>query len=211
MLRMESETLVVWGVGTFRTFRVYWALHELELSFSKRTVRTRTSDMDDANFLEVSPGKKIPALEHGGLVLSESGAIVSYLYDRFAVRPTPAAQRAQITRWSLFSLMELDATSLYVLRRHRDLPEIYGEAPAAVASGAEYFQRQAAVVADALGDGRPFIAGAHFSQADIHLVTCCDWARLYELSLPDTLTRYHEKQRSRPAYRAAIGSNRPEG
>ena len=34
----------------------------------------------------------------------------------------------------------LDATSLYIIRRHRDLEDVYGAAPEAVSSAAEYFR-----------------------------------------------------------------------
>ena len=37
--------------------------------------------------------------------------------------------------------MEIDATTLYVLRRHEALPAIYGEAPTANAAARGYFDR----------------------------------------------------------------------
>ena len=40
-----------------------------------------------------------------------------------------------------FICMELDATSLYVLRRHWSLPEIYGDSPVANKASEEYFNR----------------------------------------------------------------------
>ena len=76
----DDGRLHVWGCGTPRTLRVYWALRELELDFVAHPVRTRTSDMDAGDFLAVSPGRKIPGLSHGGFTLVESGAIVDYLY-----------------------------------------------------------------------------------------------------------------------------------
>ena len=102
---------------------------------------------------------------------------------------------------------ELDATALYVMRRHRGLPQIYGEAPVANAAAAAYFERQIGVVADAMGDGRPFVAGDVFSKADICLGSCCDWALLYELELPPVVMAYLERLRARPAYGAAWQAN----
>lgn len=198
----------VWGAGTPRTLRVYWTLHEFAVSYEKVAIRTRTADMDRADFLAVSPGRKIPALEHGELTLTESGAIVAYLFERFGAVTASPAQRAAIDRWSYFALTELDATSLYVVRRHRDLWKIYGEAPAAVAAAIAYFERQATVVDRILADGRQNIAGDRLSAADIHLTTCCDWASLCGVELPDTLARYAARQRERPAYRAAQRANR---
>lgn len=210
---MKDPSIRVWGAGTPRTLRVYWALHEFAAPYENVSIRTRTSDMDREDFLSVSPGQKIPALEHGELTLTESGAIVAYLFERFGPAATfSIAERAAIDRWSYFALTELDATSLYVIRRHQGLPEIYGEAPAAVAAAIAYFERQVAVVdralADKLADEREHIVGTTLSATDIHLTTCCDWASLCSLELPTTLARYASQQRERPAYRAAERANR---
>lgn len=207
---MSVPEIVIWGTGTPRTMRAYWALHELDVPFSRRAIRTRTSDMDAPAFLAVSPGRKIPAFECGDLRFTESGAIVSYLFDRFQREAGDPETRARIAHWSFFVLTEIDATALYVMRRHRDLPKLYGEAPAAVTAAKEYFARQAEVVSTVLEDGREFLCGDAMSAADIHLGTSCDWAVLYELALPDTLRAYQQRHQARPAYRAARRSNDPK-
>ena len=78
-----APTFHVWGIGTARTMRVYWALHELGLDYVSHPVRARTADMDDPAFLRVSPGRKIPAFRDGELSLTESGAITDYLFEQF--------------------------------------------------------------------------------------------------------------------------------
>ncbi|MEM7542456.1 MAG: glutathione S-transferase family protein [Pseudomonadota bacterium] len=206
-----ADPITVWGTGTPRTLRVYWALEELSITYQSIVIRTRTEDMDRADFLAVSPGKKIPAIEHQQMKLSESGAIVSFLYAKFAGASGDTHFEAEVARWTHFTLMELDATALYVMRRHRDLPNIYGAAPAAVTCGAEYFDRQALVVSQALADGRQFVAGDVFSPADIHLNTCCAWALAYELTLPEILAEYHQRISARSAFKAALEANKPSG
>ena len=67
-------------------------------------------------------------LEDGGLVLCESGAIVTYLAETYGngrLIPAGGAERAKYFEWVSFISMELDATALYVLRRHEALPEVY--------------------------------------------------------------------------------------
>lgn len=207
---MSDAPPTVWGAGTARTLRVYWALHEFAVPFERRVVRTRTADMDNPAFLAVSPGRKIPAFTHGDLALTESGAIAAYVFERFgdaAGRDT--ALRAEVNRWSFFVLTELDATALYVLRRHVGLPDIYGEAPAAVDAAAGYFARQAEVLAERLADGRETLVPGLFTEADIHLVTCCEWAGHCGLALPSALARYRDRLVTRPAYAAALASNDP--
>lgn len=105
--------------------------------------------------------------------------------------------------------MELDATALYVIRRHRDLASVYGAAPVAVDATKAYFKRQITVVDEVLADDRDFLAGDALSAADIHLVTCCDWAVHYALELPSAVAAYHARHRQRPAYTAAFTVNYP--
>ena len=77
----EQNDIVVWGCNTPRTFRVYWALHYLGVDYEARPIKPRTNDMEQSDFLEISPGKKIPAFEHGPLRLVECAVafIVSLL------------------------------------------------------------------------------------------------------------------------------------
>ena len=74
--------------------------------------------------------------------------------------------------WVSYISMELDATSLYVLRRHLDLAEVYGEAPVAVASARKYFERMICRAARPFIDGRTYLLGEQFTAADILLVSC---------------------------------------
>lgn len=196
----NEEKIVVWGSGTPRTFRVLWALHELGAAYDLQRIKTRTADMDSDEFMAVSPGKKIPALQHGSTTLVESGAIVFHLYNHFSLEEHTDRQVSEILKWSFFALMELDATALYVMRRHRDLPNIYGDAPAAVSASGEYFDRQSMVVADALSDGREFLVGHSLTAADIFMVSCCGWAIAYGLTLPAALANYYAKLSQRDGY-----------
>ena len=203
---MDRSGLIVWGIGTPRTLRVHWALHELGLSYETQPVITRTPMMEESEFLAVSPGKKIPALQHGDVTLTESAAIVRYLFDAFSGQSWTLVERATIDRLTFFALMEIDATALYVLRRHEGLPEIYGEAPAAVAGAYAYADRQFDVLAKMLGDNL-FGAGNRFSVADIHLGTVLDWAAALNIQVADNLVRYRERLHERDAYQTARKAN----
>tara|TARA_R110002096_G_scaffold181497_2_gene359154 strand:- start:797 stop:1420 length:624 start_codon:yes stop_codon:yes gene_type:complete len=203
---MTQQEIEVFGIGTPRTLRVHWALRELQLDYTTRPIKPRTPQMDAADFLAVSPGKKIPALRHGSLVLTESGAITRFLMDHYAARKWSASERARIDRLTFFVLMGIDATALYVIRRHEGLPAIYGEAPGAVAAAYAYADRQFAVLADLIGRQRHAI-GEQFSEADIHAGSVLDWALALKIDLPANLTEYHERLRARPAYVAARDAN----
>ena len=89
-----AQSVVIWGAGTPRTMRVYWALHEVDASYEHHAIRTRTPDMEQPAFLAVSPGRKIPALQHGDVTITESGAITRYLMDTFGHARWTTVERA---------------------------------------------------------------------------------------------------------------------
>jgi len=206
---------ILWGIGSGRAFRVHWTLQELGLDYETKLVRTRTSAMETPEFQKISPRKKIPVFEDGNLKLFESCAISTYLArtygnEKMALLPSDPSERARCDEWCYFIAMELDATSLYVIRRHGDLSDLYGESPVAVKCAGEYFARQIAVPEAELADGRPFLLGDHLTVADIVLTPCINWAVRYDQPLPDRMLAYRNRMAARPAYEAAFAICYPD-
>ena len=209
---MEGEnTLEVWGVGTTRTLRVHWMLHELGIDYETHRIQSRTGETQTAGYLALNPKGKIPTLVDGDLVLSESAAIMQHLRRTRPVLPyddyqASDAGRAAYDEWLSFILMELDATSLYVVRRHKDLPAIYGEAPNAVASSCEYFSKMLRAVEDRI-TGREYLWGSCFSELDIHMTISLLWAAVVGIEVLPLFGDYQARMTERPAYRAAYDHN----
>lgn len=207
-------SLILWGAGTSRTIRPLWALHELGLEYQHRPILPRTGETKTPEFTALSARQKIPLLQDGDLTITESAAIVTYLSDAYGVAanrlvPQETKDRARCLEWCFFVISELDATSLYVMRRHGDLRHIYGEAPQANEAAAAYFQQQMRAVDRALADGRPFILGDGFSAADIILATCLTWAVRYGVPIGAVAEAYGARVTARPAYLKAAASNAP--
>jgi len=204
--------LILWGVGTSRTIRPHWALHELGLQYETRPILPRTGETQTAEFTELNARQKVPVLQDGDLVLTESAAIVTYLSDAYgqpgnSLFPADARGRARCLEWCFFVISELDATSLYVMRRHGDLSHIYGEAPSANDAAATYFQKQMRSVGRALGEGGEYILGDRFTAADLLLSTCVTWAVRYRVPVGDRVMSYNKRVTARPAYARALASN----
>jgi glutathione S-transferase len=104
-------------------------------------------------------------------------------------------------------MTELDAHTLYIMRKHIDLSEIYGEAPTAVQAAREGFEKQVRVAEQRLASGGPFILGKGFSGADILLTTCLTSANNRKVPLGDVLREYMHRTTSREAYRLAYAAN----
>jgi glutathione S-transferase len=208
-----SSGLILWGVTTSRTLRAHWALAELDLPYKRRPIRPRTGETKTEEFTRLTARQKVPVLQDNDLVLTESAAIVVYLSDRYGsaqnrLFPADPKERAVCLEWNFFVISELDATSLYVIRRHEALKHIYGHAPVANEAAAEYFAAQMRSVDRALGDGRRFIGGDRFSSADILLSTCLSWATDYGVPISQAAQDYNARVTARPSYARAIDQNR---
>src|SRR5438876_9576677 len=139
-----SPNLILWGVGTSRTVRAHWAMHELGLAYETRAIGPRTGETKTAEYTALNPRQKIPLLQDGDFRIGESAAIVAYLSRTYsttekALIPESQREYAAWLEWCFFIVTELDSTSLYVMRRHRAdaLGHIYGVAPDVVAQAGQ--------------------------------------------------------------------------
>jgi len=214
MTEEPRRRLVLWGVGTSRTLRAHWSLHELGLDYKSRPILPRSGETKTQEYTRLNPRQKIPLLQDGDFKIAESPAIAAYLSNTYgtpetALIPSDPREQASWLEWCFYVATELDATSLYVMRRHGDLKHIYGEAPVALESAASYFATQLRHAEQALQDGRPFLVGERFTTADILLTTCLTWAVSYRVPVTAACLAYMERIISRPAYHASVAANRP--
>tara|TARA_B000000609_G_scaffold44941_1_gene32607 strand:- start:54 stop:689 length:636 start_codon:yes stop_codon:yes gene_type:complete len=208
-----SKNRILWGVGTSRTIRAHWALIELNLSYKTEIIRTRTTDTETAAFKSVNPRQKIPVLQDGTLTMGESAAIVTYLAEGYSTEqvsliPDNPKARAKYFEWMSFICMELDATSLYVLRRHWSLPEIYGDSPVANKASEEYFNRMITAADKLKNPKQKYLLETGFSGVDILMTTTLKWALDYNQKIPNDFMEYLDQMGNRSGYIAAIEANK---
>jgi glutathione S-transferase len=203
--------LQIVGGATSRTIRAHWMCHELGLDYEPVLIGSRTGETQTEAFRQLNPKEKIPVLVDGDLVLTESAAIVTYLGDTYGrdsgLVPAPySKERALYNQWSSFIQMELDAHTLYVIRKHRDLANLYGEAPAAIETAISGFHKQIAVAEQALND-TDFLLAGHFTAADLLMTSILTWAKAYGIDVNARLAEYAAVHTARPAYRTAAKLN----
>jgi glutathione S-transferase len=189
-------------------------LLELGLEYEFHAIGSRTGETRTDEFMQLNPRHKIPVLRHGSFVLTESVAIIQYLSETFTnsglmAVPRDAETRAALNEWCYFIATELDAGSLYVMRRHAGLEHIYGAAPKAVDAARTYFMENAEAMAPRIAKSGRYLMGEQFSVADILLMTCLDWAVTDRIPLSDTLHAYRSRIAVRPAYQQALERNFP--
>ena len=206
----------VWGIGTPRCMRVHWMLEELGLDFKIHPIRSRTGEANTEEYRRLNPREKIPTLVHGSFALTESAAIVTYLGDSFSVPdtffvPKTVKEIALVDEWNYMIMTELDATSLYIIRRHESLKHLYCPSPEVVESAKEYFSKQIEAMKSAANLKGSYLCGDKCSSADIMMITTLDWALKCGINLSEEWNLYRDRVIMRAAYKRAFEINYPDG
>jgi glutathione S-transferase len=192
----------LYGMPMTRATRVTWALEEIGAEYQYHLVDLIKGQGQSPEFLRLNPFGKVPVLVDAELVLTESGAICTYLGDKHPdtglVPPAGSAQRGKYDQWCFFTLTELEQP-LWTIHRHRF---VYPEAKK-VAQMLEVapweFQRALTVLARGLGE-QDYLLGDTFSMADILTAHTLRWARAAKLPLEmPELQNYEQRVCSRAA------------
>ena len=91
-----------------RAFRVRWALEEIGLPYTVRTVALGPEQKSPAH-LARQPFGQAPAIEEGALTLFESGAIALYVAEKSDdLLPREPIARARATAWVFAALNSVE-------------------------------------------------------------------------------------------------------
>jgi len=181
-----------------RSIRARWTLQELGVDFEPIIVNMRAGEHRSPQFLAINPAAKLPALVDGDLVLTESAAIVLYLAEKYRkfLPPDPRG-RAEVNRWLLFTVTELEQPLWRIAKNTNLYPEAQRLAADIPLAGQDF--RAMADVAEKHMQGRKFVVGDDATVADFVLAYTLDWAN--EVKLLDRcpqLVAYMERMYARP-------------
>ena len=183
-----------------RSIRARWALQELEVDFESIVVDLQRGENRRPEFLRLNPAGKLPVLVDGDLVLNESVAIVVYLAGKYSARgflPSDLATRADLDRWLLFTVTELEQPLWRIARNTFVYPEAQ-RVEADVPTASREFKEMAALVESHLR-GREYVVGDTATVGDFVLAYTLDWGHEAGL-LGDfpVLETYVERMYARP-------------
>ena len=159
-----------------RSIRARWMLQELGIPFEAITVSLKDGEHQGPEYKKINPVGKLPALVDGDFVLTESVAIALYLAEKAqgqAFIPKDLRQRAEMYRWLLFTVTELEQPLWRIARN----TSIYSEAdrsPSDVPVASREFKEMAAVL-EAHMRGRKYVVGDHVTLCDFVLAYTLDW------------------------------------
>lgn len=114
--------LTVFGFPNTRSARAVWALEEAGAEYDYIKVNLFKGQGRRPPYIDLNPGGKVPALRDGDFVLAESGAICTYIGDKFPesglTPPIGTQERARYYQWCFFVIGELEQP-LWTMAKHR--------------------------------------------------------------------------------------------
>ncbi|MFH1795910.1 MAG: glutathione S-transferase family protein [Pseudomonadota bacterium] len=176
-----------------------WLLEELGVDYQLEMVDIRMEGGLPEAYRRIQPNKKVPAIEHDGVIITERAAITTYLADAF-----PQAGLAP-------TIGDKDRGPYLTMTVYCD--SVFDPCVAARAHGLSYesndysfgvFDDMVAYV-DRILNERTYAAGDRFTAADTQLGSAVHFTMNILKVLPEkpSFTRYLERIAQRPAYQRA--------
>lgn len=190
-----------------RSIFTVWLLEELELDYELIEYTRHPETMRAPPGLkQVHPLGKSPVIDDDGLVLSESGAIVSYLLEKHDLDHRFSPLRTDLTAWARYnqwlhypegSVFSPLLMKLLSLRSGEPQPLLDGFADPEVTLHFDHISNQL--------DSHKFILGDNISGADFGITYMVSMmARLGLIGAYDTLNAYRQRNMARPAFLRAV-------
>jgi glutathione S-transferase len=174
-------------------------LEELGAEYELHVLSLKAGEQRQPAYLAINPMGKVPAIHHGGALVTEQPAIFIYLADLYPeaklAPPLGDPQRGPYLRWLVFygSCFEPAVTDKSLQRE---------PAPPSTCGYGDYDTMLKTLV-DQLDKG-PYLLGDTFSAADVLWGTALNWTTLFKL-VPDlpVIRAYIDRVLARPAIRRA--------
>lgn len=195
----------LYGYRNGRTLRALWALEEVGSQYDYVEVDLMRGEGHEPWFLKINPGGKVPVLDDGGTVITESAAVCMHLAEKYPgshlLPPPGTAERTECYKWISFVVTELDAL-LWTIAKHRFALPKERRVAAVIDTATWEFDVAVNVLAGGLGDRR-YLVGSSFTIPDILAGHTVLWAKSARLRLPDTLMSYLNSLMMRDAFERA--------
>jgi glutathione S-transferase len=200
--------LKVLGRGTSGNVqKVVWLLEELGVPYHREDYGRQFNNTQTEAYLKLNPNGKVPTLVDGEVAVWESNTILRYLCDKSAggaaLHPADPAARSQVERWMDWQLAALNGPYLGVFREAKKKEE---ERAAGFAADLKELAAQLEILEKGTA-GRPWLAGANFSLADICLGPIIDRVLAFPVTLPAIpgVRAWRDKVVARDAYKKSKG------
>jgi glutathione S-transferase len=193
-----SEEIVFYHNPQSRGRMVHWMLEEIGAPYRFELLSFEKRDNKKPEFLAVNPMGKLPAIVHRGTVITECGAIITYLADAFPAADLAPAnddpERGTYLRWMFFGQGCIEPA---LIDRMLSRPPV--DRPTAIGYG--NYEDVVHAVETALTPG-PYILGERFSAADVYVGSQLGFGMMMKSLDPRPIFQsYVGRLAQRPAYK----------
>ncbi|HEY2052012.1 MAG TPA: glutathione S-transferase family protein [Caulobacteraceae bacterium] len=174
-----SGELIFYTRPISRGRMVRWMLEEIGAPYEAVIVDELAGGEQAAAYRRLNPIGKVPTIVHNGQAISESPAILLYLaeaYPEANLGPTPAT-RGDFYRWLFFASGPMEAAMIDHLLGLQIPPERQQTV------GYGTFERMVDALEVGIA-GRSYVAGDHFTAADLYLAHHIGWGLLLGMLPP---------------------------
>lgn len=188
-----------WPQSRGRT--VHWMLEEAGAPYRIELISLEKGEQKKPGFLSINPMGKLPAIVHRGTVITETGAIITYLADEFpAARLAPpigTPARGAFLRWMFFGSGCIDGA---LIDRMLDRPA--ASRPGAIGYGRfeDFVDTLEKVISTS-----PYLLGDTFTAADLFVGSQIAFGLMLKtIEARPSFRSYVERVTSRPASKRAL-------
>jgi glutathione S-transferase len=203
-----SNTLHIWGrLSSINVRKVVWAAQEVGVAFERTNAGGEFGVVKTPPYLQMNPNAVVPVLQDGTFTLWESNVIVRYLCAQHAhstLYPDALQTRFNAERW-----MDWQQTTCNPAGRDAFVQLIRkpgGQTDAALVAKSIAATEPLMDLLDAHLAQQPFMAGAHFTMADIPVA--CEIHRWSGLPIEHKprphLASWYAQMLARPASRGVL-------
>ncbi len=114
----------LYGVARSRASIIHWYLEEIGATYEFITLDMQSEEHLKADFLEINPMGKVPAIVDEEFKLWESGAILLYLAEKYGKIPDSLEKKAEIFQWVLFANATLGTGIFVEASREKETPRL---------------------------------------------------------------------------------------
>ncbi|MGE3143523.1 MAG: glutathione S-transferase family protein [Hyphomonadaceae bacterium] len=190
-----------------RGLRVVWTAEELGVPYELKHLPFNPAALKSDEFLAINPFGALPAIEDGGVRMTESGAICQYLTERYGRAPFARTladpDYSTYLQWTHAGEATLTPPLSLIVQHTRIRPDAL-RIPTIAEESIVRFNEYLAVLGRAL-DGRDYLLGDDCTLPDVVVGYALHLAALLNLmgGAPGTVREYWERLQERPGYRAA--------
>lgn len=175
-----------------------WMLEEAQVDY-KQVIVDYGPSMKSEDYLTINPMGKVPAIVHGGKIVTECAAICAYIADAFpSMGLAPSnAERPEYYRWLFFAAGPLESAVT-----NKSMGFETNEEQSRMAGFGTY-DLTVETLSNWLSSNN-YVCGDRFTAADVYVGSQIDWGLQFG-TLPQTgaFKSYVERLRTRDAYKKA--------